>query len=83
MKKILVSLFVCLVACGCFSTKTIGVNTVSSYEKRYDSSANIVIDGNPIEIPEGRVVWVLRGETLEVLLSTASANNLSTVKPTK
>jgi hypothetical protein len=68
---------------GCFSTKAIGINTVSSYEKRYTSNSEITINGEKVEIPEGKSVWVLRGETLEVLLSTASANNLSNVKQLK
>ena len=51
-----------------------------SYEKRYDSTANIEINGEKVEIPEGKSVWVLRAETVEVLLSTAADKTISKVK---
>ena len=61
---------------GCFSTNHIGVNTVKSYEGRYTSSNEIVIDGQKIDIEKDSVVWVMRGETLTVLLSTAANQHI-------
>lgn len=86
MKKIFLTLILIsglMTFSGCFSTKAIGINTVSNYEKRYEFSNEIIVNGEKIEIPEGKSVWILRAETLEVLLSTASANNLSNVKQLK
>ena len=64
---------------GCIS-RTIGVNTVASYEKRYASGADIAVDGKKIDIPEGKSVWILRDDTLEVLLSTAADKQISKAK---
>lgn len=82
MKKLLIAALIAFTLSfmsGCIS-KVIGVNTLMSYEKRYDSTANIEINGEKVEIPEGKSVWVLRAETVEVLLSTAADKTISKVK---
>ena len=82
MKKLLTAAFIAFTlsfTSGCIS-RVIGVNTLMSYEKRYDSTANIEINGEKVEIPEGKSVWVLRAETVEVLLSTAADKTISKVK---
>lgn len=80
MKKIflILTIFMCLMSTGCFSTtKLIKINTVSNYERRYTEKDSLVIDDIPVEIEHGTGVWVLRDETLEILLLNASINNAS------
>lgn len=79
MKKIVLFCAIAALLSGCIS-KTIGVNTVSSYEKRYNNTDEIVINGTKLEIADKQAIWVLRGETLEVLLSTAADKKVSAVK---
>ena len=79
MKKIVLFCIIAALLSGCIS-KTIGVNTVSSYEKRYNNTDEIVINGTKLEIADKQAIWVLRGETLEVLLSTAADKKVSAVK---
>ena len=80
MKKIfpILTIFVCLITTGCFSTtKLIKVNTVSDFERRYTENDSLIVDNTPVVIPHGTGVWVLRDETLEILLLNASINNVS------
>lgn len=82
MKKLMQITIIIAVAgmlSGCIS-RTIGVNTVASYEKRYEQGADIKIDGKQIDIPAGKSVWVLRNDTLEVLMSTAADKCVSKIK---
>jgi len=82
MKKLTAIILVTIsmaVFSGCIS-RTIGVNTVASYEKRYETGADIAVDGKKIDIPAGKSVWILRDDTLEVLLSTAADKHISNIK---
>ena len=82
MKKLTAIILVTIsmaVFSGCIS-KTIGVNTVASYEKRYETGADIAVDGKKIDIPASKSVWILRDDTLEVLLSTAADKHISNIK---
>lgn len=82
MKKLTTIILVTIsmaVFSGCIS-RTIGVNTVASYEKRYETGADIAVDGKKIDIPAGKSVWILRDDTLEVLLSTAADKHISNIK---
>ena len=82
MKKLTAIILVAIsmaVFSGCIS-RTIGVNTVASYEKRYETGADIAVDGKKIDIPAGKSVWILRDDTLEVLLSTAADKHISNIK---
>ena len=82
MKKIIALFLIGLVLSGCFSQNIIGINTVKSYEGRFDKNSEIVLNGKKIELENDSVVWILRGETLSVLLSTAANQKVANVAVT-
>ena len=62
-------------ASGCFSTKKpvgIHVSSVYPFEGRYDSSAEISINGSEAEIREEDSIWILSSMTLFNLLTSVS-----------
>lgn len=79
MKKFLsiFCIFISLLSTGCLSTNVIGINTVKSYEGRYDKSSEIIVNGQKINLEGEEVVWIVRGETLSVIMSTAADKKLT------
>lgn len=74
MKKILFTIFVSLLCCGCFSTKpqNLSISAAYPFEGRYDSSAKIEIEGNKVEVRKEDSLWILSNHTLYNLLISVS-----------
>lgn len=74
MKKILSLILISLYLTGCFSNKnkTLAVSAVYPFEGRYDSSAEIVIDGNKATVKKDDSIWILSNHTVYYLLTTVS-----------
>ena len=70
MKKITIFLILTIsLVQGCITRHEI-VNVTSAYpfERRYDKSDKIVVNGERIEIPKNKSVWILSNDTLNNLL---------------
>ena len=84
MKRILnLALIISILATGCVTKKTshqIQFNTAEAYEKRYSYSDSIVVNGSKIEVPKNHSVWILRDDTLKILILTASGENVKELK---
>lgn len=76
MKRLLLTTIIALCLCGCFSSKnkTLSVSSVYPFEGRYDSTHEIVIDGEKEQIKEKDSIWVLSNHTLYYLLTSVSDN---------
>ena len=75
MKKILATAFLSFVLLtGCFSSKpqSITVSSVYSFEGRYDSTHELVIDKEKAKFKDEDSVWVLSNHTLYYLLTSVS-----------
>ena len=84
MKKILnLALILSILLTGCITKKTshqIQLNTAESYEKRYTYADSIVINGSKIQISKDHPIWILRDDTLKILILTSSGENVKELK---
>ena len=77
MKKMVLT--ICLTAVmfvGCVGPKTVPINTAYSFEKRYDKSDKIIVNGEEIVVPKGRSIWILTSDTLNNLLIYAGGEKI-------
>lgn len=73
-KKLFILTMLSMLCAGCFSTKphALSINAVYPFEGRYDSSAEIKIDGSKAEVRKEDSIWILSNNTLYNLLVSVS-----------
>lgn len=75
MKRILIALAICGLMSGCISEK-VQINTAYPFEKRYSSRDKIIVNGEPVIVPNGKSVWILSSDTLKNLLIYAGGDRI-------
>ena len=85
MKKILNLLLLIILTTffiyGCSTPiHQISLNTAEKYEKRYTYEDSIIINGEKIKIEKDHPVWILRNDTLKILILTSSGSNVKELK---
>ena len=62
-KTILFSIMATVLFSGCISSK-VTIKPVYSFEGRYSDKTDLTIDGQKVNIPKGKSVWIITNDTL-------------------
>lgn len=69
MTRIIMALSMAILLQGCISThEVVNITAAFPFEKRYTSKDTIVVNGEKIEFPRNKSVWILSNDTLDNLL---------------
>lgn len=70
MKKTIIFLILSMALLqGCITRhEIVNITTAYPFEKRYTKADRIMVNGEKIEIPKGKSVWILSNDTLNNLL---------------
>ncbi len=69
MNRLLIALVTVVLLQGCISThEVVNITSAFPFEKRYTSKDSIIVNGEKIEFPKNKSVWILSNDTLNNLL---------------
>ena len=69
MTRIIMAISVAILLQGCISThEVVSITTAFPFEKRYTSKDTIIVNGEKIEFPRNKSIWILSNDTLDNLL---------------
>lgn len=75
-KKLIFISIMSVLLSSCITQNTVPVNTAYSFEKRYDRSDKIIVNGEEITVPKGKSIWILTSDTLNNLLIYAGGERI-------
>ncbi len=76
IKKLIFIVLISILMSSCITQDTVQVNTAYSFEKRYDRSDKIMVNGEEIVVPKGKSIWILTSDTLNNLLIYAGGERV-------